>query len=69
MRQVLGAGALGCPRGMGWGGKWEGGSRWGVNVNLWLIHVHVWQKSLKYCKIINLQLIKIIGEKSIKIKK
>ena len=25
MRQVLGAGALGRPRGMGWGGRWEGG--------------------------------------------
>ena len=24
MRQVLGAGALGWPRGMGWGGRWEG---------------------------------------------
>ena len=25
MRQVLGAGALGRPRGMGWGGRWVGG--------------------------------------------
>ena len=24
LRQVLGAGALGKPRGMGWGGRWEG---------------------------------------------
>ena len=24
MRQVLGAGALVIPRGMGWGGRWEG---------------------------------------------
>ena len=24
MRQVLRAGALGRPRGMGWGGRWEG---------------------------------------------
>ena len=24
MRQVLGTGALGWPRGMGWGGKWMG---------------------------------------------
>ena len=29
MRQVLGAGALGRPRGMGWGGRWEGGFRMG----------------------------------------
>ena len=63
MRQVLGAGALGRPRGMGWGGWWEGGSGWGTHVNPWLIHVNVWQKPLQYCKLISLQLIKIIGEK------
>ena len=28
MRQVLGAGALGRPRGMGWRGRWEGRSGW-----------------------------------------
>ena len=61
MRQVLGAGALGWPKGMGWGGRWEGGSRWGTQVNPWLIHVNVWQKPLQYCKVISLQLIKIIG--------
>ena len=59
MRQVLGAGALGRPRGMGWGGRWEGGSGWGIHVNPWLIHVKVWQKPLHYCKVISLQLIKI----------
>ena len=63
MRQVLGAGALGWPRGMGWGGRWEGGSGWGTRVNPWLIHVNVWQKPLQYCKAISLQLIKIIGKK------
>ena len=26
----LGAGALGLPRGMVWGGRWEGGSGWGT---------------------------------------
>ena len=41
MRQVLRAGALGRPRGMGWGGRWEGGSGWGTHVNPWLIHVNV----------------------------
>ena len=61
MRQVLGAGAPGRPRGMGWGGRWEG--RWGTHVNPWLIHVNVWQKPLQYCKIISLQLIKINGKK------
>ena len=64
MRQVLGAGALGRPRGMGWGGRQEdGGSGWGTHVNPWLIHVNVWQKPLQYCKIISLQLIKINEKK------
>ena len=58
MRQVLGPGALGRPRGIGWRGRWEGGSGWGIHVNPWLIHVHVWQKPLQYCKVISLQLIK-----------
>ena len=47
MRQVLGAGALGRPRRMGWGGRWEWGSGWGIHVNPWLIHVNVWQKPLQ----------------------
>ena len=59
MRQVLRAGAPGRPRGMGWRGRWEGGSGWGIHVNPWLIHVNVWQKPLQYCKVISLQLIKI----------
>ena len=41
MRRVLGPGVLGRPRGMGWGGKREGGSGWGIHVNPWLIHVNV----------------------------
>ena len=28
MRQALGPGALGRPRGSGWRGRWEGGSGW-----------------------------------------
>ena len=63
MRQVLRAGAPGRPRGMGWGGKWEGDSECGTHVNPWLIHVSVRQKSLQYCKVISLQLIKINGKK------
>ena len=59
MRQVLGPGALGRPRGMGWRGRWEGGSGWGIHVNPWLIHVNVWQNPLEYYKVISLQLIKI----------
>ena len=58
MRQVLRAGALGRPRGMGWGGRREGGLGWGKHVTPWLIHVNVWEKPLQYCKVITLQLIK-----------
>ena len=53
--QVLGPGALGRPRGIGWRGRW-GGLRWGIQVN-------VWPKPLQYCKIISLQLIKINEKK------
>ena len=63
MSQVLRPGALGRPRGIGWRGRWEGGSGWGTHVNPWLIHVNVWQKPLQYCKVISLQLIKINGKK------
>ena len=41
MRQVLGPGAMGKPRGSGWGGRWEGGSEWGTHVNPWLFHFNV----------------------------
>ena len=58
MRQVLRAGALGRPRRVGWGGRWERGPGWGTHVNPWLIRVSVWQKPLQYCKLISLQLIK-----------
>ena len=58
MRQVLGPGALGRPRGIRWRGRWEGGSGWGIHVYPWLTHVNVWQKPLQYCKVISLQLIK-----------
>ena len=64
MRQVLGPGALGRPRGIGWGGWWVGGSGWGIYVDPWLIHVNVWQKPLQYCKVISLQLIRVNGKKS-----
>ena len=49
--------------GMGWRGRWEGGSEWGTHVNPWLIHVSIWQKPLQYCKVISLQLIKINEKK------
>ena len=63
MRQVLRAGALGRPRGMGLGGMWEGVLGWGTHVNPWLILVNVWQKTLQYCKVISLQLITINEKK------
>ena len=47
----------------GMGREVAGGSGWGTHVNPWLIHVNVWQKPLQYCKVISLQLIKIIGKK------
>ena len=64
MRQVLGAGALGRPRGMGWRGRREGGSGWGIHVNPWLIHVNIWQKPLQYGQVISLQITKI-NEKTV----
>ena len=60
---MLGAGALGRPRGVGWRGRREGGSGWGTHVNPRVIHVSVWKKPLQYCKVISLQLIKINGKK------
>ena len=49
----------------GWDGEGggRGGSGWGTHVNPWLIHVNVWQKPLQYCKVISLQLVKIVGDK------
>ena len=34
MRQALGPGALGRPRGIGWRGRWEGGSGWGTRKSM-----------------------------------
>ena len=46
-----------------WRGRWDGGLGWGRRVNPRLIHVNVWQKTLQYCKVISLQLIKINRKK------
>ena len=46
----LGAGALGWPRGMVWGGRWEGGSVWGTHVHPWQMHVDVWQNQYNIIK-------------------
>ena len=47
MRQALGPGALGRPRGSGWRGKWEGGLGWGTHVNPWLFHFNGYNKKKK----------------------
>ena len=38
---MLGAGALGRPRWMVWGGRREEGSGWGTHVYLWWIHFDI----------------------------
>ena len=48
--RVLGAGALGWPRGMERGGRWEGGSGWRTRVHPWRIHVNVWQNQYNIVK-------------------
>ena len=40
---MLGAGALGRPRGMVWGGRREESSGWATHVYLWQIHFDIWQ--------------------------
>ena len=52
--RMLGAGALGGPRGIVRGGMWEGGSGWGTRVHPRWIHVNEWQN--QYNKVISLQL-------------
>ena len=47
---LLGAGALGQPRGMVRGGRREGGSGWETHVYLWWIHVDVWQNQYNIVK-------------------
>ena len=45
---MLGAGALGQPKGRVWGGRREEGSGWGTHVYLWWIHFDIWQNILKF---------------------
>ena len=47
--RTLKVGALGQPRGMGWGGRWEDVQDEGTHVHPWLIHVDVWQKPPQDC--------------------
>ena len=47
---MLGAGALGWPRGMVWGGRREGGSGLGTHVHSWWSHADVWQNQYNIVK-------------------
>ena len=51
---MLGAGALGRPRGMVWGERREEGSGWGTRVYLWQIHVDIWQNEYNIVKLKNI---------------
>ena len=51
--RMLGAGALGQPRGMVQGGRREEGSGWGTRVYLWRIHVDIWQNQYNIVKFKN----------------
>ena len=50
---MLGASALGQPRGMVWGGRRKEGSGWGTHVYLWRIHFDIWQNEYNYVKFKN----------------
>ena len=50
---MLGAGALGWPRGMVWGERREEGSGWGTHVYLWRIHFDIWQNQYNILKLKN----------------
>ena len=50
---MLGAGALGRPRGMVWGGRRDEGSGWGTHVYLWRIHFDIWQNQYNIVKVKN----------------
>ena len=50
---MLGAGALGRPRGMVRGGRRENGSGWGTHVCLWQIHFNIWQNQYNIVKFKN----------------
>ena len=50
---MLGAGALGRPRGMVQGRRREEGSGWGTRVYLWRIHVDIWQNQYNIVKLKN----------------
>ena len=60
---MLGAGVLGRPRGMVWGGRSEEGSGWGTDVYLWQIHFDIWQNQYNIVKLNKIKFKKIYSEK------
>ena len=62
---MLGAGALGRPRGIipVWGGKRGAGSGWGTHVYLWQIHFDIWQNQYNIVKLKNKIKLKIKKKK------
>ena len=50
---MLGAGAMGRPRGMVLGAGREEGSGWGTHVCLWWIHFNIWQNQYNIVKLKN----------------
>ena len=59
---MLGAGALGRPRGMVWGGRRDEGSGWRTHVYLWQIHFYIWQNQYSIVKLNKIKLKKIIRD-------
>ena len=55
---MLGAGALGRPRGMVWGGRREEGSGWGTHIYLWQIHFDIWQNQSNIVKLNKIKILK-----------
>ena len=53
---MLGAGALGQPREMVWGGRREEGSGWGTQVYLWQIHFDILQIQYNILKLNKIKL-------------
>jgi len=51
--RMLGAGALGRPRGRVWGGRREEGSGWGTHVYLLWVHFDIWQNQYNIVKLKN----------------
>ena len=58
---MLGAGALGRPRGMVWGGRREEGSGWGTHIYLWQIHFDTWWNQYNIVKLNKIKFLKNIS--------